>query len=75
MAHHCAMKRSRTLNDYIRRRGITARTLARELGISDVFLSEIRHGKKVPSLPLAVQIVTRTGVTYESLLGREEERA
>ena len=41
---------------------------AKELGISEGYLSRLISGQSQPSLPLAVRISNRTGVPIEQLL-------
>ncbi|HAM57556.1 MAG TPA: hypothetical protein DCQ64_19945 [Candidatus Rokubacteria bacterium] len=65
------MVRSRkpsTLNSYLAGRGVSQNALARELGISAIFLSEIRRGKRTPSLALAIRIAKHCRVPIESLV-------
>lgn len=61
--------RAKTLDEYLHRHGSLSR-LARKLGISQSYLSEIRHGKKTPTLELAITIAELTGVPLKSLIGR-----
>lgn len=66
-----------SLTDYLWTRRITQNALAEELGISAIFLSEIRRGKRTPSLALALRIANHCNVPIESLLGasRQSEAA
>jgi transcriptional regulator with XRE-family HTH domain len=59
--------RAKTLDEQLHRHGSLSR-LARQLGISQSYLSEIRHGKKTPTLELALRISKVTGVPVESLV-------
>lgn len=48
--------------------GLTQAELARELGISESFLSMIKSRERQPTLPLALKISARCHVPLESLL-------
>jgi len=63
-------KQPDSLDKYLASRRITQNQLAKELGISAIFLSEIRRGKRTPRLELAIRITRHCGVPIESLLGR-----
>lgn len=56
----------RTLQEALREHGSQAR-LARKLRISVTHLSQIRKGKKQPSLDLALDIEKETGVPVETM--------
>ena len=46
------------LNDYLK--GRTARDLARAVNVSEAHMSDLRHGKRTPSLSLARRIKQAT---------------
>jgi transcriptional regulator with XRE-family HTH domain len=54
------------LNDYLK--GRTARDLARDVGVSEAHMSDLRHGKRTPSLSLARRIKQATdgAVDYDA---------
>ena len=54
------------LNDYLM--GRTARDLARDVGVSEAQMSDLRHGKRTPSLSLARRIkqATAGAVDYDA---------
>ena len=54
------------LNDYLK--GRTARDLARDVGVSEAHMSDLRHGKRTPSLSLARRInqATDGAVDYDA---------
>ena len=54
------------LNDYLK--GRTARDLARDVGVSEAHMSDLRHGKRTPSLSLARRIkhATAGAVDYDA---------
>jgi transcriptional regulator with XRE-family HTH domain len=54
------------LNEYLK--GKTARYLARTVGVSDAHMSDLRHGKRRPSLVLARRIkeATAGAVDYDA---------
>jgi transcriptional regulator with XRE-family HTH domain len=58
--------KTKTLTDYIWNNRITANALAAKLGISPQFLSELRSGRRTPSLVVAVRIARLCGVPVES---------
>ncbi len=62
-----------SLAEYKAKKAITARVLARELGISESYLSEILAGKRTPSKKLASQISEKTGIPVLNLLYPREE--
>lgn len=59
-----------TLDEYIRRSGVSGKEWARTLGVSPSFLSRLRRGERGASLALALHIHRETGgkVQTESLL-------
>lgn len=61
-------KANRSLDAYLDAAKITQNALARQLGISAIFLSEIRRGKRTPSLRLALRIAQHCQVPIESLV-------
>lgn len=60
-----------TLDAFLAHKRITQNALARELGISAIFLSEIRRGKRTPSLRLALRIAEHCNIPVESLVPAE----
>jgi transcriptional regulator with XRE-family HTH domain len=56
------------LHHYIKNSGTTARRIALDVGVSEPFVSDLRHGKRSPSIEVARRIaeVTRGGVPVES---------
>lgn len=58
--------KAKTLDDLLMRHG-SASALARKLGISNSYICEIRKGRRVPNLALALAIAKATGVPVESL--------
>lgn len=61
-------KRYQTLADYFKRTGQSKRALAKELGVSESYISFISAGKRQPSLALALRIESITGVPAASLV-------
>jgi transcriptional regulator with XRE-family HTH domain len=55
---------------YMRRTGLTLRGLAKQLGISPGYLSQIRSGKRRPSLDTAFDIEDATGIPARSFRSR-----
>lgn len=60
-----------TLTDYIHDKRTTASAVAAELGISRQFFSEIRSGKRTPSLVVAVRIEDLTGIPPRSFVAAQ----
>jgi transcriptional regulator with XRE-family HTH domain len=58
----------KSLVEYKKEKGLSGRAFARELGISESFLSEILSGKAVPSKKLALHISKKTGIPVLNLL-------
>jgi len=56
------------LADYFKRTGQSKRALAKELGVSESYISFISAGKRQPSLALALRIESITGVPAASLV-------
>jgi DNA-binding XRE family transcriptional regulator len=51
--------------------GVTGQTVAKTLGISNAFMSQIRHGNREPALTLALRIQRVCRVPIESLILRQ----
>lgn len=64
-------RKIQSLDAFLVHKHITQNALARELGISAIFLSEIRRGKRTPSLRLALRIAEHCNIPVESLLPAE----
>jgi transcriptional regulator with XRE-family HTH domain len=56
------------LAEFKEKKGVTGRQLARLLGISESYLSEILSGKRSPSKKAARAISEKTGVPVMNLL-------
>jgi len=57
-----------SLADYKDKRGLSGRGLARELGISDAYLSQVLSGQRSFSKKLAQRISVLTGIPVLNLL-------
>ena len=66
-------KKPMTLAEYFGRTEHTQEELARELGISQGYLSMLLNGTRVPSLEMAQRISEKTGVPIESFLPRQSD--
>lgn len=53
---------------WLKRRGISQRELADQLGVRESFISDVVRGKKTPSLASAVKIAQILNTTVEALL-------
>lgn len=53
-------------------RGITQVQMSKDLYVTNQMLSAIEHGRKQPSLNLALAMAHYLGVSVEKLCGREE---
>lgn len=62
------MKRNETLREYLRRTNTTQQDLATRLKISQAHLSMVLHGKRKPSVDLALAIESETGVSIRALV-------
>ncbi len=51
----------RKLDEYLKAQNLTGAAFARRVGLSDPYLSKIRHGIFTPSLEVAVRIDAETG--------------
>jgi DNA-binding XRE family transcriptional regulator len=56
------------LEMYLRKTGVTHETLGKRVGVSGSFISHIRNGIRVPSLPIAAKIAEECNIPIESLL-------
>jgi transcriptional regulator with XRE-family HTH domain len=68
-------RRTKTLTDFIWDNRITSTELARRLGISRQFMSELRSGKRTPSLAVAVRIADVCGVPVESWVSPKQRKS
>ena len=68
-------RKRKSLDSYLKARRITQHDLSGELGISAIFLSEIRRGKRSPSLALALRIARHCNVPIESLARDSKQEA
>jgi DNA-binding XRE family transcriptional regulator len=59
---------SKSLDTYLARRRGEATRLAKELGITPQRVCDIRKGRMVPSLELALRIAKATGIPVESFV-------
>jgi transcriptional regulator with XRE-family HTH domain len=58
-----------------RERGLSQRTVAADLHISQALLSHYENGAREPGLPFVCRACDYYGVTADYLLGRTEERS
>jgi transcriptional regulator with XRE-family HTH domain len=63
------------IKEIMSERGITSASLAKEVGISKVAVSNIITGKSSPSLDNAVEIAKCLGVSINDLLGEETDNS
>lgn len=56
------------IKEVLLKRGMTQAELAREIGITEVYMSNIIKGYKIPSVPLLKIIATRLGVTVDEII-------
>lgn len=61
------------LSEYKAKKGLSGREMARQLGISESYLSEILPGQRTPSKRLAVKISRITGIPILNLLYPQDE--
>lgn len=62
--------RAKTIDGYLKQRNISASDLAWEIGISPQFLSDIRAGRRQPSLAIAIRIADTCRIPIKSLVVR-----
>lgn len=55
--------------------GISQKDLARKVGITQAFLSEVETGNKSPSLLTAAKLARALGCTIDELLGEKEDES
>lgn len=53
---------SMTLDEAMKAKGLTDQTLADKVGVSRVFITRIRNGKRRPSIGVAARLEAATGV-------------
>lgn len=58
----------RRVTAVLKRDGISQNQLARELGVSEAYLSMIVRRKRQPSLPVALRLEARTGIPVKAFL-------
>lgn len=63
-----------TIKKLLKGKGMTQKTLARKIGISVTYLSEIENGKSKPSLKLLARIAAALNVSINDLLGGDDDR-
>jgi len=63
------------LNEYKAKKGISSREIARQLKISESYLSEILSKQRTPSKQLAVKISKITGIPILNLLFPHQEKS
>jgi transcriptional regulator with XRE-family HTH domain len=61
------------LSQYKEKKGLSGREMARELGISESYLSEVLSGQRSLSKKLAQRISEKTGIPILNLLYPQEE--
>lgn len=66
--HHIHIRPMTTLGTYMANADLTDAALAGMVGCDRSMITKIRHGKAVPSLPLALSIQRITGVPVESFV-------
>lgn len=72
--HHIHIWRMTTLGRYMANEDMTDAALARMVGCDRSMITKIRHGKAVPSLPLALSIQRVTGVPVASFVCDEPHK-
>jgi len=63
------------INEYCKEKGLTQKTLAKELKITPAFLSQLINGHRNPSPAMALQIeqITKGAITRMELLYPEQQ--
>lgn len=56
------------LEMFFRKSGVSQATLAKRVGVDPTYISLIRGGHRVPSLPIAAKIAEQANIPIESLL-------
>ena len=63
------MELGKTIRETREQKGITLRRLAKDIGVSPSFISQVEQGKASPSIESLTQIAKMLGVTSSYLLG------
>jgi transcriptional regulator with XRE-family HTH domain len=65
----------KTISEYLEKSDRTEADVARELGISQAHMNEIKNGKKRPSPELAQKIENLMGIPFRDLLLNKKDTA